>query len=556
MGKNVVFGFLGTRLDGGVDETRWERWRPTVSMAGHDSLGLDRLELLLTDEAHRPLAERVANDVRSRRPGVEVNIHVLPEVSDPWDFQQMYGALHDFASGYQFAEGDQHYVHLTTGTHVAQICLFLLTEARYFPARLVETFSHGADVVWQGRLEVIDLKLSQYDLLAKRFGRESAESQGLLKGGIATLNCEFNATMARLEKVALRSTAPVLLLGPTGAGKTVLARRVHTLRERRHLVSGAFVEVNCATLRGDNAMSTLFGHKKGAYTGATADRPGLLKAADKGTLFLDEIATLGRDEQAMVLCALEQKRYKPLGSDADVESDFQLIAGTNCNLEEAVAAGTFRADLYARLNIWRFTLPGLAARAEDIEPNLDYELERSAQELGHRVWMATAARRAYMAFASGYSWPGNFRDLGASVMRMATLAEDGCIEVADVADEMAQMPSGTGLAVATVASPAPVHDPAATDSGTGTGSTIFSDELPLCELVLQERIAEHDKFDLVQLEAVLAAIKATRNMAQAGRQLFEVSRATRETPNDSDRVRKFLTRWQLDYAITRDLLCS
>lgn len=549
MGKNVVFGFLGTRLDGGMDEARWERWRPTVSMAGHDSLGLDRLELLLTDESHRPLAEHVASDVRARRPDAEVNIHVLPDVTDPWDFQQMYGALHDFASGYEFVEGDRHYVHLTTGTHVAQICLFLLTEARYFPARLVETFSHGADIAWQGRIEVIDLKLSQYDQLAKRFRRESAESQGLLKGGIATLNQEFNALIGRIEKVALRSMAPILLMGPTGAGKSALARRIHALRERRHLVSGSFVEVNCATLRGDNAMSTLFGHKKGAYTGAAADRAGLLKAADKGILLLDEIGTLGLDEQAMLLCALEEKRFKPMGSDVDVTSDFQLLAGTNCNLQEAVAAGTFRADLLARLNIWTFTLPGLAARREDIEPNLEYELERSAQELGHRVWMTPVARRAYLAFASGYAWPGNFRDLGASVMRMATLAEEGCIEVTDVADELAQMspPSSESF------SPCPAT-PVSADAGQGLISGEVSGDLTFCGLVLQDRLAEYDRFDLVQLEEVLSAIKATRNMAQAGRQLFGVSRTTRESPNDSDRVRKFLTRWQLEYAPTREIL--
>jgi transcriptional regulatory protein RtcR len=551
MGKNVVFGFLGTRLDGGVDEARWERWRPTVSLAGHDSLGLDRLELLLTDEAHRTLAERVADDVRTRRPGVVVNIHVLPDVTDPWDFPQMYGALHDFANSYAFADDERHFVHLTTGTHVAQICLFLLTESRYFPARLVETFSHGADVPWQGRLEVIDLKLAKYDQLAKRFRRESADSQGLLKGGIVTLNRAFNTVIDRIEKVALRSTAPVLLLGPTGAGKTVLARRIHALRERRHLVSGAFVEVNCATLRGDNAMSTLFGHKKGAYTGATADRAGLLKAADKGTLFLDEIGTLGLDEQAMLLCALEEKRFKPLGSDTDVTSDFQLLAGTNCDLQAAVAAGTFRADLLARLNIWTFVLPGLAARVEDIEPNLDYELDRSAQVLGHRVWMTPAARRAYLGFAAGYAWPGNFRDLGASVMRMATLAEDGCIEVGDVSEETAQL-----LACCATSTLTGTALPAGAPAAVPAAANGWSGELPLCERVLQERFLEHDRFDLVQLEAVLAAIKATRNMAQAGRQLFEVSRTGRETPNDSDRVRKFLTRWQLDYAVTREMLCG
>jgi transcriptional regulatory protein RtcR len=552
MGKNVVFGFLGTRLDSGFDEARWERWRPTVALASHENLGLDRLELLLTDESHRALGKQVAADIQARRPGVEVNLHVLPDVVDPWDFQQMYGALHDFASSYPFADGEQHYVHLTTGTHVAQICLFLLTEARYFPARLVETFSHGADVVWQGRLELIDLKLSQYDQLAKRFRRESAESQGLLKGGIVTLNTQFNALIGRIEKVALRSTAPVLLMGPTGAGKSALARRIHALRERRHLVSGAFVEVNCATLRGDNAMSTLFGHKKGAYTGAAADRAGLLKAADQGTLLLDEIGTLGLDEQAMLLCALEEKRFKPLGSDVDVTSNFQLLAGTNCDLQAAVAAGTFRADLLARLNVWSFTLPGLHERAEDIEPNVDYELDRSAQELGHRVWMTPAARRSYLAFAAGYSWPGNFRDLAASVMRMATLADDGCIEVSDVEAETSQMPGAVLTQLPECAPPQAGHLVLAPGEASEVGG---SDLMPLCHLVLREGVAQHDQFDLAQLETVLSAIKATRNMAQAGRQLFGVSRTTRETPNDSDRVRKFLTRWHLDYPSTRQILC-
>ena len=111
------------------------------------------------------------------------------------------------------------------------------------------------------------------------------------------------------------------------------------------------VSVNCATFRGDNAMSTLFGHKKGAYTGAVTDRTGLLKAADKGTLFLDEIGELGLEEQAMLLRALEEKVFLPLGSDKEVQSDFQLIAGTNRDLQDAVRQGVFREALLARINL-------------------------------------------------------------------------------------------------------------------------------------------------------------------------------------------------------------
>jgi len=126
-------------------------------------------------------------------------------------------------------------------------------------------------------------------------------------------------------------------------------------------------------------MSALFGRRNGAFTGAAADRPGLLRTAEKGMLFLDEIGELGRDEQAMILRAIEDKRFLPVGADKGTSSDFQLIAGTNCDLGEAVASGAFREDLCARLNLWTFRLPGLADRREDIEPNLDYELDRFAE---------------------------------------------------------------------------------------------------------------------------------------------------------------------------------
>ena len=116
-----------------------------------------------------------------------------------------------------------------------------------------------------------------------------------------------------VERVAIRSAEPLLLTGPTGAGKSQLARRIFELKKLNNQLKGNFVEVNCATLRGDQAMSTLFGHKKGAFTGAVADRPGLLKSADGGVLFLDEVGELGQDEQAMLLRAVEEKRFLPLG---------------------------------------------------------------------------------------------------------------------------------------------------------------------------------------------------------------------------------------------------
>ena len=146
-------------------------------------------------------------------------------------------------------------------------------------------------------------------------------------------------------------------------------------------------------------MSALFGHVKGAFTGATTDRPGLLRAADGGMLFLDEIGELGVDEQAMLLRAVEEKRFLPVGSDREVQSDFQLIAGTNRDLAAEVAHGRFREDLLSRINLWTFRLPGLSARREDIEPNLDYELEQYTARTGIKVTFNKEARRRFLDFA-------------------------------------------------------------------------------------------------------------------------------------------------------------
>ena len=140
----------------------------------------------------------------------------------------------------------------------------------------------------------------------------------------------------------------------------------------------------------------------------------------------------------MLLRALEEKRFLPVGSDREVESDFQLIAGTNRDLQHDVRQGRFREDLLARLNLWTYQLPGLAERSEDIEPNLEFELERWSREQHERVRFNAEARSRYLTFAtsSEAAWRGNFRDLGASVVRMATLANAGRIQTDGVDEEI------------------------------------------------------------------------------------------------------------------------
>ncbi|WP_396626476.1 RNA repair transcriptional activator RtcR family protein, partial [Luteitalea sp.] len=397
----VVIGLLGVSLDRATGLKRWEQWRPTVSLCQHEDLVVSRFELLYP-VGYEALAATVRDDIGHVSPETEVRLHA-DATRDAWDFESVYASLHDFARAYPFDPDREDYlVHITTGSHVAQICLFLLTESRHIPGRLVQTSPpRRTRGIVPGEYQVIDLDLSRYDRIASRFARDAIDERAILTSGIGTRNAAFEALVAQLDRVATRSTAPVLLLGPTGAGKSRMARRVYDLKKARRLVRGPFVEINCATIRGDAAMSALFGHVRGAFTGAAHDRPGLLRSADQGVLFLDEIGELGRDEQAMLLRALEEKRFLPLGGDREVGSDFQLIAGTNRDLARAVRDGRFREDLLARINLWTFRMPGLAERPEDIAPNLAYELDQFRQRTGDAVTISAEARRLFLEFAEG-----------------------------------------------------------------------------------------------------------------------------------------------------------
>ena len=529
MKPNVVIGFLGSTLDASkFGPSRWNKWRPTVGLAMHEDFRVDRL-ILLHGTPHRRLAEYVAEDIASVSPETSVEMRVL-DFRDPWDFEEVYGKLLDFARAEPFdPEAEDYLIHITTGTHVAQICLFLLTEARYLPGRLLQTQPERGTLNPAGIWNTIDLDLSRYDSIATRFAAASVESTSFLKSGIDTRNEAFNRMIDEIERVALRSKAPILLMGPTGAGKSLLARRIYELKKLKHQVAGSFVDVNCATLKGDGAMSALFGHRKGAFTGAVADRPGLLRAADKGMLFLDEIGELGLDEQAMILRAIEDKRFLPVGADKEAASDFQLIAGTNRDLGEAVASGAFRDDLYARLNLWTFHLPGLADRREDIEPNLDYELDRFAEREGDRASFNKEARQRYVAFATGpgAAWPGNFRDLAASVTRMATLSPKGRIDLECVNAEIARL------------------------QRLWSGQCDQGDDI-LARLLGREAIEAIDPFDRVQLVETIRVCRRSRSLSEAGRALFTASRARRSSANDADRLRKYLARFGLDWASITD----
>jgi transcriptional regulatory protein RtcR len=272
-------------------------------------------------------------------------------------------------------------------------------------------------------------------------------------------------------------------------------------------------------------MSALFGHKKGAFTGAGQDRQGLLRTADDGVLFLDEVGELGRDEQSMLLRAIEEKRFLPVGADNETGSDFQLICGTNRDLQSRVSQGRFREDLLARINLWTFELPGLARRPEDIEPNLSYELDRYAERHNSRVTFNKEAWERFLTFGVSPRalWTGNFRDLNGAVTRMATLARGGRITKDNVEEEIARLQT----------------------IWRGPGKDGKDDMV--CEMLGSEATDQLDLFDRVQLAEVLKICRTCKSLSEAGRRLFAVSRNRRSKTNDADRLRKYLAKFDIHW---------
>ena len=221
---------------------------------------------------------------------------------------------------------------------------------------------------------------------------------------------------AALRKVAV-TDATVLLLGESGTGKEVAARAVHRWSKR---ADGPFVAINCATMSETLLESELFGHEKGAFTGATARRRGRIELAEGGTLFLDEIGELRLDLQARLLRVLQERTFERVGGNQTLAADVRWVAATNRDLAEEMRAGTFREDLYHRLAVFPVRLPPLRERPGDVRPLAEHLLERAAHAMGRPG--LTLSEEAVIAL-SAYGWPGNVRELSNALERAAILCD-------------------------------------------------------------------------------------------------------------------------------------
>ncbi|KAB4419162.1 sigma-54-dependent Fis family transcriptional regulator [Bacteroides thetaiotaomicron] len=230
--------------------------------------------------------------------------------------------------------------------------------------------------------------------------------------------------MVRL--VAPADSLSVLIRGASGTGKEWVARQIHAFSKRS---SAPFVAVDCGALPRELAASELFGHKKGTFTGAVEDRNGVFAAANHGTLFLDEIGNLNLETQVLLLRALQEKRYRPLGGAEEVCTDIRLLAATNEDLELAISGGRFREDLFHRLNEFPLHVPLLKDCREDIIPLAGFFLPHANKELGKGIkGFDRDVREAFMS----YPWPGNIRELKNVVNRACVLAQGDRIVLKDI----------------------------------------------------------------------------------------------------------------------------
>ena len=254
-----------------------------------------------------------------------------------------------------------------------------------------------------------------------------------------TVACGDQASgeLLMLARRVAQTDVTVFINGPTGTGKEVLAKFIHNHSERE---AAPFVAVNCAAIPDNMLEAILFGHEKGAFTGASTANKGIFRAADGGTLLLDEISEMPMALQAKLLRALQEKAVTPIGSQTDIPVDVRVVATTNRNMAEEIRAGNFREDLYYRLNVFPLNTLALAARPDDIVPVATFLLNRHVKTPADMPWLDAGAVDALRS----YGWPGNVRELENVLQRALVLAQDGVVTANEILiDSVIQpMPGG------------------------------------------------------------------------------------------------------------------
>jgi len=320
----------------------------------------------------------------------------------------------------------------------------LLTTAYASVESAVDALRLGADdyllkpVVFEDLLQKVR-NLLEYRALREELLRLRQDIQVRLGfEGIVGNSPAIQRVFELIETVA-PTPSTVLITGESGTGKELVARAVHRRSER---ADRPFIAVNIPAIPASLAEAQLFGHERGAYTGANVRREGLLRSARGGTIFLDEIGDLDLAAQARLLRATESREFIPLGGERAVTADFRLVAATNVDLEAAVEAGRFRRDLFFRLNVFRVALPPLRERKEDVPALVRHFARQHGVALGR---MPKGVSNDAMRRLLAYEWPGNVRELSNIIERAVLLARGACLEAAHLPADLADQPPALTL---------------------------------------------------------------------------------------------------------------
>ena len=443
--------FMSDNFKDGIDKY----WRPSTALA----LSLKNIGVEI-DEYHLIFQpnwggnqEKVATYIKEAIERLvapdQIKVSLDPiDIGNGHDFETVYCALYDYFQDYLCKHKKEHnnenrpryLVHVTSGSQAAQMCLFLLAQNRWIPAECVQLWTDSkkdsADAIKDpvGKCSITNPVLSSdiYKELANKRKRNAKDNQSILKQQIKTKDKSYNKIIEDIEMIATRTNEPILLLGDTGVGKSVIAKQVFEVRKCNNIISekGKFQHFNCSGLKGELVDSTLFGHVKGAFTGADREKKGIIELAKGGVLFLDEIGNLPLETQGKLLTVLDTHTFHKLGDDENEEkSEFLLICATNEDLPKRVEAKTFRRDLFERIRTWTYTIPGLANRKDDIAPNIKEELKRFENEYGRRVTLDGQPFEQFLNYVKSIPLEGNFRELRRMIWHMATFADNGVINM-------------------------------------------------------------------------------------------------------------------------------
>jgi DNA-binding NtrC family response regulator len=380
----------------------------------------ERARILCTPAGRGP-AESLVAELRRRIAAVEL---VELAIDDPSDYEQLFVALGPVVARLDLPSCD---VLLSAGTPQMQTLWVILVEAGLLRATMLQVIPAAfvpdphPSPIRPVRLDIEGFPKIQ----AMRDELRRLRAQTATRGDLIGESEAMSLLGRRLARVA-RADVPVLILGETGTGKELVARAVHAASERAR---GPFVAENCGSFSEGVLASELFGHERGAFTGANARRRGLFEQADGGTLLLDEIGETSARTQVMLLRVLQEGRLRRLGGEAEIRVDVRVLAATHRDLAAMVAAGQFREDLYYRLRGATLELPPLCERGRDLELLVAHFLTTLGRK--RRPWPTPAA----WAALHGYRWPGNIRELRAEVVRWMVFCE-ATVELEDLSPEI------------------------------------------------------------------------------------------------------------------------